>query len=301
MGFEKDFVVGAIVLAIALVGIVSPFLLHVSGRVSPGSGGVNATDIGSLISSIMSAVTHFKFMGFGLGSPTPVKEETINVTGPLKLNILVKGGGVSVLEWGKEGRVRIVVLKESIVLGPSTSIYEYRYANDVLNVVSAGGYVIKVYVPPNYVTALNTRISGGGLQVNVSDATTLRTINATINGGGIELRLGKLANLTAVIKVSGGGVEGHLSFLSDAGPSASSIKVSVAGGGVDIHVHAPTHAFKVTCSAESGAANVVVRGEKHSVVNGNVSYEDPNYVNVSRKLSIDIALSGGGANVWLSG
>ncbi len=300
MGFEKDFVVGAIVLAIALVGIVSPFLLYMSGRVSPGSGEVNATDIGSLISSIMNAVTHFKFMSFSLGSPTLVKEEIINVTGPLKLNILVKGGGVSVLEWGEEGKVKVDVLREESLVSLSKLSYGCRYVNGVLN-ITAVNYIIRIYVPPNYVESINAEVSGGGLKVDVSDANTLRTLNATISGGGTDLKLSKLVNFTMTISVSGGGLDAHISFLGDVKRSTSSIKVSIAGGGTDLRVDAPNHAFKVKCSASGGVANVVVRGEKHATVNGNATYEDPNYVNASRKLYVDITVSGGGADVWLSG
>lgn len=92
MGFEKDSVVGAVVLAIALVAIASPLPLYVSGRLGSGSGGgVNVTDIGSLVSSIIGAVTHFRFAS--IEKPTLVKEEVINVTGPLTLrlhNVLVR-------------------------------------------------------------------------------------------------------------------------------------------------------------------------------------------------------------------
>ena len=300
MGFEKDFVVGAVVLAIALVAIASPFLLYVSGRVSPSGGGVNATDIGSLISSIADAVTHFKFMSFSLGKPTLVKEDVINVTGPLKLNIFVKGGGVSVLEWGEEGKVKVDVLREESIVGFSRLLYGYRYMNGVLN-ITAVNYVIRVYVPPNYIESINAEVSGGGLKVDVSDANTLRTLNATISGGGADLKLGKLVNLTMTVTVNGGGLDGHLSFLGDVEHSVSSIKVSIAGGGTDLRVDAPNHAFKVKCSASGGAADVVVRGEKHATVNGNVTYEDPNYVSALRKLYIDVTVSGGGADVWVSG
>ncbi|GEM_PF-2090001 len=300
MGFERDLVVGVIVLAIALVAIASPFLLYVSGRVSPSDGGVNVTDVESLISSIADTVTHFKFMSFSFGKTTLVKEEVINVTGPLKLNILVKGGGVSVLEWGEEGKVKVDVLREENIISFSKLLYGYKYMNGTLN-ITAVNYVIRVYVPPNYVKSINAEVSGGGLEVSVADANTLRTLNATISGGGVDLKLGKLMNFTMVMTVSSGGLDGHLSFLGDVEHSASSIKVSVAGGGADLRVDALNHFFKVKCSASGGAANVAVRGERHATVNGSATYEDPNYVNASRKLYLDIMVSGGGADVWVSG
>lgn len=103
------------------------------------------------------------------------------------------------------------------------------------------------------------------------------------------------------VSVSGGGLDGHLSFLGDVKHSASSLKVNIAGGGVDLRVNAPNHAFKATCSTSGGVANLVVRGAKRVAVNGNATYEDPDYASASRKLYVSITVSGGGADVWLSG
>jgi len=300
MGFEKDFIAGAVILTIALVAIASPFILYVSGRLGPG-GGTNAADVGSLISSLVSMATHFRFLGLSFGSPTLVKEEVINVSEPLNLNIFLNGGGVSVLEWGDHGKVKVEVLRENEFISVTTSRYEYRYVNGVLNVTAVNGYVIRIYVPPDYIKAIKARVSGGGFRVDMSDSSSLRTLNATVRGGGTDLSLGKLANVTITVSISGGGLDGHLNFLGDVKYSTSSIRISIAGGGTDLRVNAPNYAFKVACSASGGAADLVVKGKKHVAVNGNVTYEDPNYANAFRKLRVEVTVSGGGADIWLSG
>lgn len=66
--------------------------------------------------------------------------------------------------------------------------------NGTLNITAINGYVLRVYVPPNYVEAINAQVSGGGFKVELSDAEALRMLNATISGGGTDLRLSKLVN-----------------------------------------------------------------------------------------------------------
>jgi len=297
--FEKDLIVGLLALIIAITAIASPFIMYVGGWLSGGAvGNAPSADLGSVLSTIVGALTRFGFTGWG---EELVKEDTLNTSSPFSIVAIISGGGIEVVEGGENGVVRVKVYRSTRFPQATIGSYEYGLMDGKLMVRVEDGYVVKLYVPSNYVESINVTVSGGGLRIQLSDANALRVLNARVDGGGARLDLGSLSNTSITVLVSGGGLDADLAYADVPGRVYSNVTVSVEGGGAKLHISAPGYAFRAGCSASGGALNLRVNGESRATINGESTYVDPNYGEALRRISVSVRVSGGGADVWLTG
>jgi len=282
MVLRKEEVVGIVVLASIILGLVAPIVAYSVAKPA----------------EIPEAMFQFPFTG----KLKYVTSETYNVSEEFEVVLDVSSGGAEILESEKENEVKVEIYEPPMFFPffrkPAVKEYNIEFIDNVLH-VTISGYVAKVYVPPKLVRKVSSIISGGGLSVKI-DARNVEACDFKVTGGGVELDLSNLGNSTISINISGGGFSGKLSYGDYVGEAK--IVIDISGGGGRIDVENVGAKVKVDAAISGGGGTVEVNGVNVLSLGGaseTKTYVDEGFDEASKKLVLDIDVSGGGFQIGI--
>ena len=282
MVLRKEEVVGIIVLASMILGLIAPIVAYSVAKPA----------------EVPEAMFQFPFTG----KLKYVTSETYSVSEEFEVVLDVSGGGAEILESEKENEVKVEIYEYPAFFPffrkPAVKEYNIEFADNVLH-VTISGYVAKVYVPPKFVKRVSSVVSGGGLSVKI-DAGNVETCDFKVTGGGIELDLSNLGNSTISINISGGGFSGKLSYGDYVGEAKIIIYISGGGGRMDIENMGAK--VKVDAAISGGGGTVEVNGVTVLSLGGasvTKTYTDKGFDEAFKKLLLSIDVSGGGFQIGI--
>ena len=282
MVLRKEEVVGIVVLASMILGLIAPIVAYSVAKPA----------------EVPEAMFQFPFTG----KLKYVTSETYSVSEEFEVVLDVSGGGAEILGSGKENEIRVEVYEYPAFFPffrkPAVKEYSIEFTGNVLH-VAISGYVVKVYVPPKLVKRVSSIISGGGLSVRI-DAGNVETCDFKVTGGGVELDLSNLGNSTISINISGGGFSGKLSYSDYVGEAKIIIYISGGGGRMDIeNMDAKV---KVDAAISGGGGTVEVNDVTVLSLGGaseTKTYVDEGFDEAAKKLLLSIDVSGGGFQIGI--
>ena len=282
MVLRKEEVVGIIVLASMILGLIAPIVAYSVAKPA----------------EVPEAMFQFPFTG----KLKYVTSKTYSVSEEFEVGLDVGGGGAEILESEKESEVKVEIFEYPAFFPffrkPAVKEYNIEFTDNVLH-VTISGYVAKVYVPPKFVKRVSSVISSGGLSVKI-DAGNVETCDFKATGGGVELDLSNLGNSTISINISGGGFSGKLSYGDYVGEAKIIIYISGGGGRMDIENMGAK--VKVDAAISGGGGTVGVNGVTVLSLGGasvTKTYVDEGFDEATKKLLLNIDVSGGGFQIGI--
>ena len=285
MVLRKEEIVGIVVLASIILGLVAPIVAY------------------SMAKSAEIPETMFQFPF--IGKLKYETSETFNVSEEFEIVLDVSSGGVEILESEKENEIKVEIYEFPMFFmlftGPKTKKYKcYRlsFHNNTFY-VDIANHLVKIYIPTKLIKKISGAISSGGFRVDIN-AANIEVCNIKVTGGGVELNLRELGNSIIGINVYGGGFSGELSYGNYVGEAK--IDIHVSGGGGKIDIENMDAKVKVNAAISGGGGTVEINGVEVLSLGGTSetkTYVDEGFDKAAKKLLLSIDVSGGGFQIGI--
>ncbi len=287
MKFTKELIIGVVLLAVALIGIVVPPAYMYSKH------SINVVSKLALMSNYLKLLNLSRW-----GSIEVIHSEEHVIKELIKIRVLVSGGALIINDSSVSNLLKIKVLKPrgNVPFITSTPKYTVRFGGNVLKAEVRGGALV-VSVPKGMLKTLYIKVDGGATKVEATQPNITNLI-IYINGGASNILIKELSNTSASITASGGLLSLKLYLSSLVDKALTKVSTTISGGLASIKVRSLGYKLKLMSKISGGLAELSINGKKLYAFGPKEStYVDEGYSEAPKKLIILADVNGGLATI----